>query len=293
MSIFEGLPEHRSQTYEAYQPGSLGYDPQLVERLRDWFPGISNLNFKSPKYTVLDELAYLAHELGPGNFPALKPNAFLDALMALVIPEADNHHLRTFYCLTDPILQTLYDVGYNNFVLNIGKPDRSPWIGWELMGTERRPLTLKITGDVDTLGSLSQHCDFEVIGDIQSTGFKAKHCTFRLRGLVEELDLKARNSEVIDCTYYIESPEPLEQLCNTIYPKWKLPQGCAFYVGSEIRQKTLSRFKNKLFFKYKNGLYIPDGNEGWLRVDPVEEQSRWQRFTGRWDFTYTPEEVKP
>ena len=116
-AAFEGLPRTEPGS-EGYEPGILGFDPDAVDRLLALLE--SGDLFHSHVENPWERLAISVSLVGSalGDSPVKKPDTLIEAVVHRLSLSAERNSLET-EDLLDPLVQTLYGAGHNNFTLDL------------------------------------------------------------------------------------------------------------------------------------------------------------------------------
>ncbi len=258
-------PEQR----EHYEPGCPEHDCGLVEEI------IQTVLFDEVKDTYLSASVYhnmidLFDRLVDKCTSILEPvvttefhhNLFLDHVVSELSQKASSAQLAKMSTLFSPLIQTLYNLGGNNFFLDTSPIGKMPYtMMCYIKGKDDEPLSLTYKGDTHCFGDYTKHCRFIIFGKVEShAATRAKHSVFRLQemdGVVGEF----ANS----CRFYVPSQK------NVPY-RTPLSAECDYYLAKplgESEQEWLDNLRCTEFLDgWKNSLYVPDEDGEWKEVTP-------------------------
>lgn len=166
----------------------------FYERMLDY--DLSNIKrcYLNEKIKTIDEHVGEIAEQIPDIFPPLEINALLQATLP--------YEGRLFYSLVTGmfitrLLQSSFDAGYNDFILDTTVLPEIHDIAKKLCGTPEKRLNLKVIGNVGSFGNSARYCSVLSNGNADFYGFGALDCRFELHGRVIAAAQDCTNSEFI------------------------------------------------------------------------------------------------
>ena len=275
-AAFEGLEQALSDegTAESYEPGSRIDMSGLAEALVAPYADDTLIDmaimqpFIMPEKYLMEGKNVLAAILKPRIGEGFDPTMLLDDVVHLLsgLPYTPLHS--TFpHLLLDPLVQLLYDAGYNNFLIDLCQLPTPPAnMAHFLRGEQKRPLLVKYLGDVShAIGLRLRHARLEhdgsLVGEAPSIGYGSEMSRFILHGETDRAGGKARG-----CVFHF--------LREGHLPVQKKPRnhGCSFYSGKlALPRKEMERDGSILSqvasFAQRNRYYC--GKDGaWQEVRP-------------------------
>ncbi len=291
MSRLEGLEDVLSQSRqrETYEEGHFDYDEERVNQLvnivkEGTLTAIKSsvnwlkLRFSRKPYRMylLDGIKkradFLTEELRLDT-EALEPNAFLDAILPALTRYGflDSQGMHLGEMLLDPLIQALYNVGYNDFIIDTSGSGLSRTdIGNGLTGRRGNPLNMRFIGRVRHFGAYVSDCSLELHGtsfgsDSVATG--AYRSDFKFKENISAFGNSARK-----CTFTFNS---LRNYLSQIQQlRWGIdaPNNSKVYVHEVLAEAEIDLLNSAHFFTYnsrhRNQLYVPDDSGGWEEVTP-------------------------
>ncbi len=260
--MFEGLPQ-RQDGGEAYEPGVVGFDSSLVER-------VAGLYLEGPlagphEGRTRDCYAACAGLIGehladamPGAF---NHNLFLDAVLKHA---ASRMHQVSHWTginsnwLLTPLVQALYERGFNDFALAMPAEIMPHNPLCSLRGTPERLLRIEYLGNgkghftAPYVASRVEHCSI-IMHDLVASDIGREAVSS-----VIAADSAARyGSDARSCEFHIHSR------------RFTLPQDsrlCAFYAHEAPAEQRLPHHLTETFFWYGNRLLYPGADGSWQEV---------------------------
>ena len=270
MSRFDDFPDVEPGQQESYTPGSLPYDPRLVDELLSTYSE-AIINVVTPDY---DYVQSTVKERIRTAEP-MEGQAFIDEIVHRIAEMGHEDWTRPSDNLLSPIISGLYERGYDSLRLDLRAFSTYPGtVCGELVATKMRPLSLTclIPNYPDTsygcyaLGWGSAHCRIEVLGNATIVGQKAVSCEFLLRGNAGYLGASAN-----DCVFRLFDVEEASVLVQSEQWSGGTSEGPWVIDHYRLEQKgdgfSRKSFMNSDFFQNGNSILIPDG-EGWKEVTP-------------------------
>lgn len=133
-------------------------------------------------HEAFDSNARTLESIIKGAKDKFHPQPLIDALTLMLVDYSDRQH----FTITDyvtAVVQALYNLGYNDFTIDIRKWQKDRWAyyaGGYLKGREENPLTLSLYGGFWSCCYYAQHCNFTIHDKVEWSGGHAEHCTFDL-----------------------------------------------------------------------------------------------------------------
>ncbi len=199
---------------------------------------------------------------------SLDQHLFIDSLL---LRFAERRIEQPYLHLTDlltPAVRALYSQGYDEFSLNLAhlqeRPDKALSC---IRGTEERPISLLLHGDVEEVGCGLTHCIVDFYGNARDVGESASFSEFRLHAASGHVGRGAQGCAFLfPRAYYAEvsaagSPKSGGYTVNLWY--WGPEESRTVVIERKDRSK-----KSGDFFEQGNRILIPDGNGGWREVRP-------------------------
>ncbi len=222
---------------------------------------------------------------GVAHHEEFDANRFLDMLLLRLSQSAERKLLYSLHFLVNPLLQALYGLGHNGFLLDLrDMPAFTNSIGDYLCGTPERPLelnlrymwasdTTELPYSVHNTCSRMEHCVATVRGDVNRVGTGSMRSEYILDGSVHGI-----GREGTQCTYRLTNPEsavlgyyPTRNLLRRLLGK---RSDSNFQMVSTVREGThpsvtaYATYMQQDFYDRGNTLLIPDGEGSWKEVKP-------------------------
>ena len=239
-----------------YTPAELGFDEELFPEIMGLYRRQSDLWREARPLRDLgveEAERMLADHISDG----LNIHGFLDVVIQYLHRELEPEAQKEAWLVLDPVVQALYNIGYNDFFLDLScfdAPLRS--CGHKLEGKESRPLVARYLGDVSHFGCWTRYCHLGFRGRIMYyLGHSSSHSAFAFTGEADNAGYGAQ-----ECEYLLDTEESMP-----INPHRN--ENCTFTLTTPPLRLELNRFQNLGFFERGNTLLIPDG-EGWKEVTP-------------------------
>ena len=282
-AAFEGLegilPAGEREQYEPGLPGVVGrgwIEPLIDAYLRGEFSMDYDYRREDAVKDIRAELEGVAHH---GEFDA---NRFLDTLLLRTSLTMEEKSILTLATLMNPLLQALYELGHNGFMLDMREMPFVNSIANGLQGTPERPLELSLIGMwtsdafewpclVHDIGSRTEHCIITMQGDVNMIGRESIRSEYIIDGAVYHLGIDGAQ-----CTYRLTNPDSVRVRGYG----WKHQLRRAFGMRSKIQvlssvrkeaHPSITAYATYLepdFFGSGNTLLVPDGAGGWKEVTP-------------------------
>ncbi len=271
--IFEDFPEREGREQgEPYESGREFADTGLAELILEHyrhedngFPYDFTHHGETYLFATVKCLSSLI-ETYDGEIP--EPNILLDQVVMLIYEDAIPSHLQRAGNLFTGLVQTLYGLGHNYFVL-----DLSPLIalkavdyrlgfqfGVKMHGTEDDPLHLTLKGSFSQLFGRSKHVKVNMVGSVIEAAEEAEYSEFTLKGKHGFV-----GGYAVDCDFYVEHAGCVQRTgANNSY-----------HVIEPVEEQTVMRLKKpvdiilkKNFWGHNNTLYQLDDKGEWKEVEP-------------------------
>ena len=172
-----------------------------------------------------------------------------------------------FNFLLEHTVQTLYDSGYNDFLIDLSLlPEQTSSPG-HLRGEIGEPLRMHCIGDVAYLGLELRYCKVSLEGSAQWIGQSSRWSEFTLSG--RPVPLTSVGTLAKGCRFNLSS---LAQLTST-YSHMRIdacPLECDYHIPQRRHgwKPRVQRLGEAGFFGRKNRLLVPNGRGGWKEVKP-------------------------
>ncbi len=274
---FDDLPETEKSDSEPYIPGGPVPNLQLIVNLVQEFTSDDSIDRVEnyPGSLTCECIGGRMQEFIESRIDEeFDHNEFLDNLISYAAETglfADGYlgeYLNTY--LLDPLVQALFNLGYNDFKMDMSIAmitDNIFCVGFGLDGKEDKRLQLSTNGAyLCELGTSSVWTEITHHGDTTSIGHDGYHSTYHVIGKVElrYIGFGASESEFYvnpDNIYWHGEDENLS------------PSGREYFILDYLkkehefwrRKKPGSKVKME---KTNNHLYFPDDEEGWREVLP-------------------------
>ena len=116
------------------------------------------------------------------------PQPILDGLLQGAGQLETHVKRRKLSWVLDPLVQAMYEAGYNDFLIDFTPVD--DWVqifGSYLKGEEENPLkvTCRTLSHVDYLGSFAQHCHITLLGKVTVVGRYSERCEYTTPGCTD------------------------------------------------------------------------------------------------------------
>ncbi len=286
--MFEGLPTGTADESGSYEPGRSGIERTVAQEMVGFYIEGSEGCFSSSghptNYSLIpgseDFKRCAAAVVGLIAGRDCDPQALIDATLFSALEHLTTpYQWRHIYSLLDPLVQALYDLGGNGFVVDARDfPEQTYELGHLLAGTPERPLECcYLLGDLSNDYFLVSHpavasgvrdCRFEFLGNFSGkpviAGHRATSSEITFRGNVLALGLYAEDS-----VFHLFSSGGMDQ--NSM--------NCAYYIHLADDALVARRMADRLslgvnmawnqlfgFSRRKNRLFVPDGKGAWKRV---------------------------
>ncbi len=276
MSRLEGFEElEKLAQREPYVPGTTGFHKNLVDRIvRQHEDGtISSLYWQGATKGHRMCSDRFIELIEPEITPDFDANRFLDEVItALTLrPVVDpSVHFQSLNPFCSPLLQALYDFGYNDFLMQMPSPECDTLdMAMYLEGSRDRPLTVVYSGRVgQKFGYRCKNCELTLRGSATQVGRDSTDCTFVSYAVptFESLDY---GSDASSCEFEIHSERYGLglHLRNSIVSLQSVPEPDSLY-------EPISGLSWRTFFHKGNELFIPDGKDGWDQL--VLKDGDWE-----------------
>ena len=276
MSLFEGMGElELSAKGERYEKGSFDF-ASLVSQVTDYYhTNLLNPNrlttpqSKQPSRTwfsaATEEIQQMVQSYEGAS---LDQGGFINAVIEKVAGSVESPDHAGKNLFLDALVQGLYNLGYNNFIVDVSGLDLlDGGIAGYLGGSEENVLRATYRGSVDVFGSRAEWCDLTLVGETRCGGDFAKHSALRFTGQVRQ----SIGTWGKDSTYHLTSLDPIgcDRMENC---------ECHIYLPEESRFSSFIRYHRELkpkisdldkkhFFRNGNTLFLHSGD----RIREVKE----------------------
>lgn len=260
--MFEGIPD-RPDGGEGYEPGVVGFGSNLVERVAGLYIGgtLSGQHEGETRECYAACAGLIGEHLDDAAPGAFNHNLFLDAVFrhaASRIHETDYWTAANSNWLVTPLVQALYDRGFNGFALAVPEAimPRNP-LCW-LRGTPETPLKIACLGNGKSnyktpyIASHVEHCHITAVGIAASdVGREA------VSSVITADCASLYGSDARSCEFHILSQ-------GFTFPDYAAL--CSFFAHGAAAEPTLPPRIAETFFWYGNRLLYPDARGGWQEV---------------------------
>lgn len=194
----------------SYKPGSGGISYEAASTFMEQFLAIDLIQMclRRDEPQMYGELVDLATSfIEPHNTEEFNPQGFLDAVIHRLAeagePEYGVDVRDEPDYLIDSMLQALYNLGYNNLVVD---PMYFPYppedMASYLHGEADNPLTFSYNGSLSWLGNNARHCRIKAGGGVKVLGKDAESSVFYVKSPIEKWtanpeDLKENRDDLI------------------------------------------------------------------------------------------------
>lgn len=269
--MFEGLGSILAPgEHEYYTPGdNAGLALTLVKLLADetFMNFYSVVNREEFTQSITQSKNYIISLVEENSLKRLNGQKLLEDVLFWADNIIEPSRLWSLDFLLSPLIQALYELNHNDFVIDLSKlqgyePGTSKLI-ISLKGAKERPLRLACKGDVDTFGMWLEYCDVELKGKAVDAAKGARYCTFTFT----EAESLYKGLSCCEHRWFIlrelpgMDPQPI--------PRGDYPESCTFYLRKGLGN--LQRHGTILteYRKHGNKLYIPKRfGKGWQKVGP-------------------------
>ncbi len=256
-----------------YEPGNPTFAPELREDVLEYF---ENLLGELPEGLDIDDeeevlkvVKMHVEDLEEmfSKYGSFDADIFIDNVMRNsgdMNPYDQYGELWSQLFSLDRLVQALYNVGYNDFHIDLNVLPTVLWsAAHNLEGTENNPLTVTYVGDVEgVFGRYNQHCDITIMGNAGDSANDSEHCTYRFEGGVGYF-----GSDSSNCDLHVQDMESC--FCMT-YGDDDMPQKSRVFVHSIQKESpsifdlsAASQLYDKGFYKAKNRLYAMKQDGTW------------------------------
>ncbi len=185
-------------------------------------------------------------------------DSLLRAVVETVAEYTDARQLPHFNYLFDPLLQALYTLGFNDFTVDLTPIEwEQRVLGYQLRGTEERPLSIIGLSHLYNAGSRARHCRFTHYGYVGISGHDADYSEF-----LHHVSPQYAGIDASCCTFFLPSASPI-----FIGPDIRMSNDCSYdiYKKEDMSLKDLAQWhlsllkvhtlgRAKGFFKKTNNL---------------------------------------
>ncbi len=260
MGKFDGLedfitPEER----EHYEPGKLPYDSEALDNLVNKFSRLSDMDIIN-EYSFgniwVERFTDVVNGFPEEDFDA---QAFLDALVEGILKKTTLEHITFSSCLLDPAVQALYDLGYNEFIIDLSRVPITPkYMANDLIGQPGKPLKLLYKGNATEFGINVKYCEMEIVGDCHYGGTQANRSSITFSGDAKNIAGFASTTDFImeaELIYALDTPSPCFK--------------CNFKITDAVKKEHVEELMFERFFEDNNKLYKKTKAGNWKEVKAV------------------------
>ncbi len=261
----EGLDLTFSGEREHYEPGKDGFDRGLVDvfvgmYLDDLRRLVGTHQHKKLFKENVERFTVILDDIVDSEFNA---NIFIDAVVdgiALRLDEEGSENkLTNLGQLVDPLVQSLYNLGHNNFAIDgYSLPCYPTSLGSYLMGTKKAPLVVAYRADTGFFGHKVRNCSLTLVGNVFRAGAHSHDSEFHFEGDSQQVGYYSSN-----CSFYVKGMQFLPRGIDSP----ETPRECEFYVDMHMTRARVREFRSTYFFENRNRLFHPKG-DGWEEVFP-------------------------
>ncbi len=256
---------------DPYESGCLGYEPELIERVIEFYidDHIPPLKRHIPRRWFNRRAAAFSSLFQDVDWDTFDHNCFLEALVLEICLTWTAERLSRSGDMFDPLIQALYNNRCNGFVLDYSSfPSPIFGTGCYLNGEPDRPLEIMYRTDVkENFAKGVSHCDITLVGKCSYAGCNSYCSTITLDTMPYGAASGAACSE-----FHMPSSECITE--RVIYGRVKetsekgitpLPYECKFYVWEKPSWRKKQNLRQMSFFARMNHIYVLDG-DGWSEV---------------------------
>ena len=290
--LFEGLPiPPREEAYTRdYIPSGVNLahtmEDEIAERITLDFITTWDRHYRigklwdrrEPQHSTLQEhyLKEMSNLLDEQQ--NLDHNRLLEQVVLRLVIEGTDCHQRYAGALLTPLVQGLYDIGHNNFYMDLLLSTIPKELGTGLCGRHRRPLRMRCKGNVHRFAEKARDVDLILDGDTRFGGHRSRDSMFTFLRSVDLSNSPRHSTFHLDSIDQVATDHSLKmwrshkkkikETCET------MPAHCRFYIQNKPDDSILEElaevgfFEHTFPFRKRNRLYVPQGKGGWKEVTP-------------------------